>query len=832
MRFDSLTVRGVGPFKNETRVDLSAIDGRLVAVVGENGAGKSTFLELLAGALFRDCPTRGPLSGLAISRDAFVEVACVNGSPWRIRQTVDAVSGKGESSVIDAAGAPVLTSAKVREYDAWAAAHLPSPDVLYASAFAVQGRGGFLDLRPAERKGILLRVLGIERLEAMARTAGERVRETRQALELLIARASETGAGVASVGGAEAELGTQRIIATHTDRCLAEARAAVDRAREESAAFAALQRAGVEAIAARAALAVKLSESRGRLADLELRAANNRSLLERADELRAAARRVDELRASIARLQVEFRAADERVAAANVDDERLARDLRDVEARRRGLAQRVSRAEDVLRGAEAVRVAAGQLEELAAQASAAEATERAAYAEIARLRDARVAGAEERITKMREGVKQLSTWRADAHAYDEDVGNPLRDFDEDTVEALEREAAGILRKDDDDLERAAEVRAGWKPAESAWSASNDRLNGARESLRVASDRAARLPVIEAAEREREALEAERAELDGRAATLVAERDAVSDRHRMAVAARAMTSDVLGAAEHEIASVERIAKPAANLDAAEGRLAELEPQIERAQDQVRALLAEHDAIPAPEPLPPAPQVDELERAAAAADDNARRAHTAVVVAEQRLEAARAAAARLAELDAERATTECDLADWTRVAADLGRDGLQAMEIDAAGPELSAMINDLLHSCVSSRWTVTIDTTRMSSDGKRVLEGLEVRVLDTERGREAPVETFSGGERVLIGEAVSLALSMLASRRAGLQGVTLVRDESGAALDPANARAYVAMLRRAADLVGASRVLLVSHSPEVVEMCDARIVVAHGTVEVQS
>lgn len=77
-----------------------------------------------------------------------------------------------------------------------------------------------------------------------------------------------------------------------------------------------------------------------------------------------------------------------------------------------------------------------------------------------------------------------------------------------------------------------------------------------------------------------------------------------------------------------------------------------------------------------------------------------------------------------------------------------------------------------------------------------------------------------------EADALALSMLACRRAGVERPTLVRDESGAALDPANSRHYVSMLRRAADLVGADRVLVVSHSPEVQELCDERIEVGHG------
>lgn len=76
-------------------------------------------------------------------------------------------------------------------------------------------------------------------------------------------------------------------------------------------------------------------------------------------------------------------------------------------------------------------------------------------------------------------------------------------------------------------------------------------------------------------------------------------------------------------------------------------------------------------------------------------------------------------------------------------------------------------------------------------------------------------------MILGEPVSLALTMLGCRRMGVERPTLVRDESGAALDAQNARAYVAMLRRAASLINADKVLIVSHSADVVSLADARI-----------
>ena len=170
MRFDKISLKGLGPFHRESTLDLAAIPGTLVAIAGGNGQGKSTLLECLAGALYRETPTRGSLASLATARDAYVEVHAVNGHAWTIRQVVDAVSGKGEALVLDEAGAPALPSGKVREFDNWAKAHLPAPEVLYASTFAAQGSGGFLELGAGDRKAVLLRVLGVERLARFCAT--------------------------------------------------------------------------------------------------------------------------------------------------------------------------------------------------------------------------------------------------------------------------------------------------------------------------------------------------------------------------------------------------------------------------------------------------------------------------------------------------------------------------------------------------------------------------------------------------------------------------------------------------------------------------------------
>ena len=90
----------------------------------------------------------------------------------------------------------------------------------------------------------------------------------------------------------------------------------------------------------------------------------------------------------------------------------------------------------------------------------------------------------------------------------------------------------------------------------------------------------------------------------------------------------------------------------------------------------------------------------------------------------------------------------------------------------------------------------------------------------------------GEKSIVGEAVSLSLSILACRHAHFDRPTLIRDESSAALNEPNRAAWMRMLRKAAEIVHADRVLIVSHSKDVVDMCDARYLVADGTIRLMS
>ncbi len=103
---------------------------------------------------------------------------------------------------------------------------------------------------------------------------------------------------------------------------------------------------------------------------------------------------------------------------------------------------------------------------------------------------------------------------------------------------------------------------------------------------------------------------------------------------------------------------------------------------------------------------------------------------------------------------------------------GKNGVPAMVIDAAIPEIEQTANDLLHKMTSGRMAIRLDTQRQNVSGG-VRETLDIHISD-ELGTRS-YETYSGGEAFRVNFALRIALSQLLARRAGTQLRTLVVDE---------------------------------------------------------
>jgi ABC-type lipoprotein export system ATPase subunit len=84
---------------------------------------------------------------------------------------------------------------------------------------------------------------------------------------------------------------------------------------------------------------------------------------------------------------------------------------------------------------------------------------------------------------------------------------------------------------------------------------------------------------------------------------------------------------------------------------------------------------------------------------------------------------------------------------------------------------------------------------------MVDDFDVEVPHKNLDRTCLVDELSGGQFVLVNEAVNLGIAIYKMQQGeGICYETLFRDETVGALDNANAKEYVQMLRRAMELGG--------------------------------
>jgi len=309
VRAESITIHGIHPFAHAS-VDFSKLpDGGVIAVVGKNGAGKSTFVELIAAGAYRETATHGQLKGLAKDRDAYLRTVLHNGKRWDITHSIDARTGKSEALVLDESGNPAFATTKCTAFDEWAPRHFLPPSVFYAGPFAAQEAEGLCKMKPGDRMAVILRAIGCEHYEAKAKQCRERADKAQHDLETCVARIkdetarggdievakSDVGRAGAAVSAAESDLMDARLALVTVDEILTSAREQSARVTAEVASQESLiqshehdaaeanarrQNALVRHEASKAEMGGRLKDARARVDKTQSAIANNRRVLE------------------------------------------------------------------------------------------------------------------------------------------------------------------------------------------------------------------------------------------------------------------------------------------------------------------------------------------------------------------------------------------------------------------------------------------------------------------------------------------------------------------------------------------------------------------------
>ncbi len=197
--------------------------------------------------------------------------------------------------------------------------------------------------------------------------------------------------------------------------------------------------------------------------------------------------------------------------------------------------------------------------------------------------------------------------------------------------------------------------------------------------------------------------------------------------------------------------------------------------------------------------------------------------------QRQEQLEAARTRLAHVKAELGAARTEQEDYTYLARVFGPDEIQLCEIQSAGPQVSTLVNSLFEGCFDNKFEIRFRTQRPKADGKGMVDDFDVEVRNKNLDRTCLVDELSGGQFVLVNEAVNLGIAIYNMRQGeGIRYETLFRDETVGALDVANGKEYVRMLRRAMDLGGFHQVVFICHTPVVWELADRILTVCGGNV----
>lgn len=776
MELESIVIRDLLAVRGETRLDVRDLPRGLVAIVGDNGQGKTTLLESVPATLFRKFPSRidKPLHAYAWSADAALELRFLleGRGLYRARVNIDGPHRTSDAVLtqIQPDGTEVLLTKKgqVTTYDAAIAELLPSLDVFLTSVFAAQNKAGsFSQLGKSERKALFAELLGLAHFEAMATRARTTVAAVDRRMTALSARRDALAQAVSpsllqqmadQAQALQVRVGDAEVAKARVAAAVQEAEAALVRwqtdANRYSVAAAALAtataelglnartRTGLErqrddTSAHERALSDIISRHDVAVASFDASIRKNRSVLDRKTEIAHAVAALKTADASIAELREEL----------------LTEEL---ELRRRE--QATTTAVGALADAKTAVVTLGDVRRRMALLTTVPCHGVGEFAGCELLKDAKVAEARvPELSALAEQVDQLSAAldhaKADVDAYQQLTAKTRRAISEletkrralvptaDLAPAL-AEAEARITSWEDQKRAAGETRV--REVAEAMVRESARVAGIDASLTALDGNDARLQALKA--------DAE--------ATIAATTDA----HRRYDAQALALSDLRSQAADVAATL-------ATLAAEQAHLADRRAQAERALDEVRAI------------------------------------------------------------DVELARLTRDMAEWTFLAGMMGKDGLPVLEIDAAGPIVAAFTNDLLLRAFGPRFTVDIVTqeakAKKGRDGTEFKEVFEVKVLDaTDVSRPRDLADLSGGEQIIVDEALKNAIALYLNQRLPVKLRTCWRDETTGPLDTTRAPQYVAMLRRFHELGGYSHTFFITHSPDCAQLADSRIRMVGG------
>ena len=210
--------------------------------------------------------------------------------------------------------------------------------------------------------------------------------------------------------------------------------------------------------------------------------------------------------------------------------------------------------------------------------------------------------------------------------------------------------------------------------------------------------------------------------------------------------------------------------------------------------------------------------ETEKLAAELDEQRSNALREQGVLEQQVRRAVELEQELEVYEGERRRLADERAIYDELSLAFGKNGVQALIIETAIPQLESDSNDVLMRLTENRMTLKLQLVegRKSRGGARS-EELDIRIADEVGTRS--YETFSGGEAFRINFAIRIALSKLLARRAGAPLPTLFIDEGFGSQDSTGQERLVEAIQSIQD--DFQKIIVITHVEQIKEAFPVRI-----------
>lgn len=788
-----LKLSGFLSYRDPVEIDFTSFD--LACISGQNGAGKSSLLDAFTWALFGEARRRGEELIHAASNAAEVALTfSYEENVYRIQRNL----ARGKSTVLefqiqDADRWRPLTEATTRATQARIESILRLDyDTFVNASFFLQGKADqFAQQKAGERKRILGSILGLEVWETYKTRAAERRKAVEAELNTLKGRLAEISAELNEESARKERLKDLEGQLKQLESLRAAKEAALKQA-EEMRILLGEQRKQVEMLGS------ALERSRrqrdlltGRLAAREAESASQAALVNRAAEIESRYRAWEAARADLAQWESvagQFRQAEKRrqpfLDAINTEKARL-------EQERQLLSDQLS----------VISEQKSSTVNLKAEIELAEKALLDAETRVARRTDIDI-----KLREERERFIELDGENKRLKLEMDELKTRL-----DQVSAIEGAACPLCGQPLTGSHRASlleQLQVEGKEKGDRWRANKNIMETLSAEMK---DLEARLKGLTEAENERVKLAAQLSSLAERLETArqaaaawesggekrLAEVESLLNGESFGLEARSNLSKIeseLSAMGYDLAAHEsaRLAEQEGRaaesefraLEAARAALAPLEREMSELRLQIESLKSEIEnqgdayaqAVAAlQEAETQVPDLEAVEREFFDLKEQENALNQQVGMARQMVAVLENRRKQKKEYETERGQKELEISHFKTLERAFGKDGVPALLIEQALPQIEETANELLDRLSNGAMSVRFVTQAGYKDKKRedLKETLDIQISDGAGTRD--YEMFSGGEAFRVNFAIRLALSEVLARRTGARLQTLVIDE---------------------------------------------------------